>query len=92
MNFLCSSIDGYRALRNTITNTYLGYIISQPVELARDVRADRYGIQTFVRADGAPIKFEIASEGRIDIAGGMGHMLGIFMLAREDMYAALLLK
>ena len=91
VNFLCSSIDGYRALRNTITNTSLGYIISQPVELARDVRADRYGIRTFVRVDGVPIKFEIVSEGRIDIAGGMDHLLGIFTLAREDMYVEKLL-
>ncbi|GAB2878015.1 hypothetical protein GCM10027277_54270 [Pseudoduganella ginsengisoli] len=60
-------MDGYRALRNTITNASLGDILTQPVELAREVRADRYGIRTFVRVDGTPIKFEIVSEGRIDI-------------------------
>jgi hypothetical protein len=91
MDFLCSSIDGYRALRNTITNTSLGDILSTPVELARDVRADRYGIRTFVRVDGMPIKFEIVREGRIDIMGSMDPVFGVPTLAREDMYAEKLL-
>ena len=91
VDFLCSSIDGYRALRNTITNASLGDILSQPIELARDVRADRYGIRTFVRVDGTPIKFEIVSEGRINIAGSMNPLFGVPTLAREDMYAEKLL-
>lgn len=91
VDFLCSATDGYRTLRNTITNASLGDIVSHPVELARDVRADRYGIRTFVRVDGTPIKFEIVSEGRIDITGGMDPMLGVPTLARADMYAEKLL-
>lgn len=91
VDFLCSSIDGYRALRNTITNVSLGDILSKPVELARDVRADRYGIRTFVRMDGMPIKFAIVSEGRINITGSMDPMFGVPTLSREDMYAEKLL-
>ena len=91
VDFLCSSIDGYRALRNTITNASLGDILSTPVELARDVRADRYGIRTFVRVDGTPIKFEIVSEGRIDLSGAMDPVLGVPTLSHEDMYAEKLL-
>ena len=44
IDFLCASQDGYRELRNTIDNGSLGAIFARPVELARDVRADRYGI------------------------------------------------
>lgn len=91
VDFLCSSIDGYRALRNTITNASLGDILAQPVELARDVRADRYGIRTFVRVDGTPIKFEIVCERRIDIAGAIDPVFGVPTLLREDMYAEKLL-
>jgi hypothetical protein len=91
VDFLCSSINGYRALRNTITNASLGDIVSQPVELVRDVRADRYGIRTFVRIDGTPIKFEIVSEGRIGITGGMHPVFGVPTLSQEDMYAEKLL-
>lgn len=91
VDFLCNSIDGYRALRNTITNATLGCILSSPVELAREVRADRYGIRTFVRVDGVPIKFEIVSEGRIDISGSMNLLLGVPTLSPADMYAEKLL-
>jgi hypothetical protein len=91
VDFLCSSQDGYRALRNTITNASLGDIVREPVELARDVRADRYGIRTFVRVDDTPIKFEIVSEGRIQLHGAMDPLLGVPTLSREDMYAEKLL-
>ena len=91
VDFLCSSMDGYRILRNTITNASLGDILTQPVELAREVRADRYGIRTFVRVDGMPIKFEIIKEGRIDIIGTMNPVFGVPTLSREDMYAVKLL-
>lgn len=91
VDFLCSSMDGYRTLRNTITSASLGDILAQPVELARDVRADRYGIHTFVRVDGTPIKFEIVSEGRIDLSGTMDRVFGVPTLSREDMYAEKLL-
>ena len=91
VDFLCSSLDGYRALRNTITSASLGDILALPVELVRDVRADRYGIRTFVQVDGIPIKFEIVSEGRIDIAGAIDPVLGVPTLSREDMYAEKLL-
>ncbi|WP_070249105.1 nucleotidyl transferase AbiEii/AbiGii toxin family protein [Duganella phyllosphaerae] len=91
VDFLCSSLDGYRALRNTISSASLGDILALPVELVRDVRADRYGIRTFVRVGGIPIKFEIVSEGRIDIAGAIDPVLGVPTLSREDMYAEKLL-
>lgn len=91
VDFLCSSMDGYRALRNTITNASLGDILTKPVELAREVRADRYGIRTFVLVDGTPIKFEIVSEGRIEITGTMHPVFAVPTLSREDMYAEKLL-
>ncbi|KQV90251.1 hypothetical protein ASD15_23300 [Massilia sp. Root351] len=91
VDFLCSSVDGYRALRNTITNASLGDILSQPVELAREVRADRYGIRTFVRVDGVPIKFEIGNEARMNVTGALSPLFGVPTLCREDMYAEQLL-
>ena len=91
IDFLCASQEGYRELRNTIHETSLGLIFSRPVELARDVRADRYGIRTFLRVDGVPVKFEIVSEGRIEIAGEMNPVTGVPTLTRTDMYAEKLL-
>jgi len=69
VDFLCSDRDGYRALRSTITNTSLGEIAAQPLTLAREVRADQYGIRTIVEAGEELIKFEIVREGRIDLGG-----------------------
>lgn len=91
IDFLCSSTQGYRTLRNTITSTSLGEILSRPIELAREVRADRYGIRTFVKIDDIPIKLEIVSEGRIDISGSMDTRLGVPTLSRLDMYTEKLL-
>jgi len=71
IDLLCADRDGYRALRSTITDKSLGRIMRSPMQLAREVIADRYGIRTFVQLGDEKIKFEIVSEGRIAIAGGM---------------------
>lgn len=91
IDFLCASQEGYRELRNTIDNGSLGKIFARPVELAREVRADRYGIRTFLRVDEVPVKFEIVSEGRIQIDGAVDPVTGVPTLARNDMYAEKLL-
>jgi hypothetical protein len=91
IDFLCASQEGYRELSNTIHDTSLGAIFSRPVQLAREVRADRYGIRTFLRIDDVPVKFEIVSEGRIQIEGEMNTATGVPTLTRADMYAEKLL-
>jgi hypothetical protein len=69
IDFLCSDRKGYRALRSTITNLSLGEICARPIKLAREVRADQYGIRTVLQIDGELIKFEIVNEARIDLSG-----------------------
>jgi hypothetical protein len=91
IDFLCASRDGYRELRNTITNASLGAIFASPVELVREVRADRYGIRTFLLSDGVPVKFEVVSEGRIHVGGHIDPATGVPTLCRTDMYAEKLL-
>jgi hypothetical protein len=48
IDFLCSNRAGFRMLRETVTERSLGAIVREPVTLARDVRADRDGIRTFI--------------------------------------------
>jgi len=91
IGFLCSSNDGYRELRNIISQNSLGIILNQPIKHLRDVRADRYGIRTILEVDGAPIKIEIVSEGRIKINGDIHPEFHVPTLSREDMYAEKLL-
>lgn len=91
VDFLCSSHDGYRMLRDVVFSNDINGLLSEPVKLLRDVRADRYGIRTFVEIDGVPIKFEIVNEGRIQLRGEMNAALGVPTLCMEDLYAEKLL-
>lgn len=52
VDFLCSSQDGYRLLRNTVTRHDLGGLLREPVLYVREVRADFYGIRTFMEIGG----------------------------------------
>lgn len=69
VDFLCADQDGYRELRNQITNHSLGGLFTHPPTLTREVRADMYGIRTFVEIDSEPVKFEIIREARIPLTG-----------------------
>lgn len=91
VDFLCASPEGYRLLRNAVSIHSLGPLFAQPVVLAREVRADRYGIRTFVEIDGQPIKFEIVYEARIAVQGSVIPSLGVPTLSRADMMAEKLL-
>lgn len=83
IDFLCSSRDGFRSLRETVTSRSLGPIFCQSVDLARDVRADRDGVRTFLKVGDVPIKFEIILEARIDLEGAIDRTLGVPALSRE---------
>lgn len=55
--------------------------------LAREVRADRGGIRTFVLVGGDRIKFEVLLEGRLDLDGEIDARLGVLVLATDDAVA-----
>jgi hypothetical protein len=69
VDFLCANQDGYRELRNEVSSESLGGIFAHQPTLVREVRADMYGIRTFVEVDSQPVKFEIIREARIPLAG-----------------------
>jgi Nucleotidyl transferase AbiEii toxin, Type IV TA system len=91
VDFLCASKEGYRFLRNAISQNSLGLLLKAPLKLRREVRADMYGIRTVVEVDGEAIKVEFISEGRIDLTGNFDPFFGVPTLSREDMYAEKLL-
>ncbi len=88
IEFLCSDLAGYRALRSTVSERSLGRIVARPLALAREVRADRYGIRTVLEVDASRLKFEIVLEGRIELAGAV---LGVPCLSHVDCFAEKLL-
>ena len=69
VDYLCADQNGYRELRNLVSNSSLDGIFSKPPTLLRDVRADMYGIRTFVEVDAQPVKFEIIREARSNLTG-----------------------
>ena len=87
IDFLCSSREGYRNLRSAINNRSLGEIAAGEINLAREVVADRYGIRTFIEADGQKIKFEIINEGRIDVSGNKQRDLHVPCLDERTCFA-----
>ena len=61
--------------------------------LAREVRADQYGIRTTLLVDELPIKFEIVLEGRIELetVSGKDQVCGVSTLTMLDMATSKLL-
>jgi len=96
MDFLVSHLPGYRALRQMLTGAQNLNPITrpgQPLELARELRADQYGLRTLVRVDGMAIKFEIVHEARIvlDAPGAADALCGVPTLTPLDMAASKLM-
>ncbi len=87
IDFLCASRDGYRVLRETVKDSSLGKIVAGEISLAREVRADQYGIRTFLDAGQAKLKFEIVREARIDLEGDDIARLPVACLTRKHCFA-----
>ena len=96
MDFLVSYLPGYRALREMLTGAQNLNPITrpgQPLELARELRTDQYGLRTLVQTDGVATKLEIVHEARITLdAPAAGDALcGVPTLTSLDMAASKLL-
>jgi Nucleotidyl transferase AbiEii toxin, Type IV TA system len=103
IDLLVSRLDGYRTLRQSLGGVAgLGPITraGHALTLAREVRADQYGIRTLVQvddgiADPRPIKFEIVHEARIALDtppdDAAARICGITPLSDLDLAATKLL-
>jgi hypothetical protein len=87
IDFLCSRRDGFRLLREAVDEHSLGALLSKPVALAREVRADRDGIRTFLCEGEARVKLEIVFEARIEVSGALDRRLGVPALGLDAMVA-----
>lgn len=86
IDFICSSKEGYKLLRNTISSD-LGDILKNPIKHIREVRIEREKFSTFLDVEGTPIKIEFLAEGNTSISGSMNTELGVPTLSRIDMFA-----
>ena len=87
VDFLCSSQEGYRALRQAVTARGSAGIFEESIKQLRDFRCDQYGLRAALEFEGQAIKFEIVREGRIDVTGAMDRRLGCPVLSVEDQFA-----
>lgn len=91
IDFLCADVAGYRALRESISQDSLGAVAKAGLRLARDVRADQYGIRTAVQCASGPVKLEIVREARIGLDGSPAARLPVPCLSRLHCFAEKLL-
>ena len=97
IDFLVSDLGSYRSLRHALTGPQSMAAIThpdaQPLQQAREMRADQYGIRTTLRVQEQPIKFEIVLEGRItlDAPAPSDTLCGIATLTPLDMATSKLL-
>jgi Nucleotidyl transferase AbiEii toxin, Type IV TA system len=96
IDFLVSSTEGYRHLRQRVTGPDALNAITRPQQAlvcSREVRADAYGLRTRVQMDGEDIKFEIVREARIMLAppGPDDQVCGVAALTPLDMATTKLL-
>lgn len=97
IDFLVSSLAGYRRLRQVLTGSDSFAAICRtdhaPLQQARELRADQYGLRTLLRVDEVEIKFEIVLEGRIGFAtpSEQDRVCGVHTLTALDLLASKLL-
>ncbi len=96
IDFVVSDLAGYRDLRQMLGNVRDVLPIARDgfkIELAREVRADQYGIRTQVRSGASMIKFEIVLEARIELTtpDDGDRVCGLQTLAPIDLAAEKLL-
>jgi hypothetical protein len=87
IDFLCASLRGYRMLREAIRPASLGPVAGGRVKLAREVRADQYGVRTFLAVGNGTLKFEIVREARIGLSGGTVARLPVDCLDHRHCFA-----
>lgn len=93
IDFIVSSVDGYRELRGLVNAEGIMALMTRPLPLRREVRIDQYGIRCALEVDSLPIKFEIVFEGRVTLADPLPEQRinGVWTLTREDQVATKLM-
>lgn len=93
IDFICSSVDGYRELRSLVNQGGIDALFKTPLPKLREPRIDQYGIRCALAVDGLSVKFEIVFEGRVALAdpGPDDQLCGVRTLARDDRVATKLM-
>ena len=94
IDFVCSTISGYRAMRELTSKSGIDWAFAQPLTVVRAPKADQYGIRCAVAVDdGTPIKIEIVYEGRVRLDPPLpeDRICGVWVCTRVDLAATKLM-
>ncbi len=93
IDFLCSSVDGYREIRSLVNTAGISSLLTGAISVLREPRIDQYGIRCVLQVAGTPIKFEIIFEGRVQLADPLPNdrVCGVWALAKQDKVATKLM-
>lgn len=93
IDFVCSSVDGYREIRSVVRTGDIGSLMTRGIPRLREPRIDQYGIRCVLQVAGAAIKFEIIFEGRVELADPLPEdkICGVWSLALQDKVATKLM-
>lgn len=93
IDLICSSVDGYREIRQEVNVLDQAWLFKQPVQIVREPRADQYGIRLAAAVDSVAVKIEIVFEGRIALKDPLPEDVieGVWTLTREDQVATKLM-
>lgn len=93
VDFICSSVDGYRELRTLVNRAGFDALFKTPLPLLRGPRIDMYGIRGAFSVDNVPIKLEILFEARVALSdpGPQDNICGVWTLTAQDLMATKLM-
>ncbi len=87
IDFLCADRDGYRRLRETVSENSLGAMAKASLRLSREVRLDHYGIRTRLGEGENALKLEVIREARIELSGARRRGFPTVCLDRTSAFA-----
>lgn len=85
LDFLCSSAEGYRLLRNAASGD-IRFLIDDTVEQIGQLRMTQDKISGFFSIDGQAVKVEFIREGNSPVNGQMDRDLGVPVASLEDLF------
>jgi hypothetical protein len=93
IDFMIASTDGYRLIRELVTDTDINKLANEPIPLVRDVRKERDKISTVIGVGEGerPIKIEFVLEARIPLSAQRLPEIPVAVLSQVDLYAEKLL-
>ena len=93
IDLLCHSAEGYRRLRAALYHDGFRTLFPDAphIGMAREIRADGYGVRTVVMVDGQPVRLEFIRSENIQPDPPDIDLHGIPVLSRTDIFAEKLL-